>query len=189
MVLMYSSVSITLFFVIKQGSYYFVQQDQQNIEKMARSLPVEFKMYYKVDFMTVIRGHHGYKSVWSPVMSRVLGCKRDVCAEAQEHDSNAIGAYIISNQKETLAGHVSIELSHLLKNFIEVKAENQLSARVTGKRKREVGLVVPAKFSALTSELRIARILKKELDARSTRYTHFELKNVVLKENKFPLLV
>ena len=174
MVLMYSSVSITLFFVIKQGSYYFVQQDQQNIEKMARSLPVEFKMYYKVDFMTVIRGHHGYKSVWSPVMSRVLGCKRDVCAEAQEHDSNA---------------NVSIELSHLLKNFIEVKAENQLSARVTGKRKREVGLVVPAKFSALTSELRIARILKKELDARSTRYTHFELKNVVLKENKFPLLV
>ena len=79
-----------------------------------------------------------YKSVWSPVMGQVLGCKRDMRAEAQEHDSNAIGAYI--NQKETLAGHVPIELSRLLKNFIEAKAENKLSARVTGKRKREVGL-------------------------------------------------
>ena len=65
-------------------------------------------MYFKVDFETVIRGHHVYKSVWSPVMGQVLGCKRDIHAEAQEDDSNAIGAYIISNQKETLAGYVPI---------------------------------------------------------------------------------
>ena len=115
--------------------------------------------------------------------------KRDTRAEAQEHDSNAIGVYLISNQKETLAGHVPIELSRLLKNFIEAKAENRLCARVTGKGKREVGLVVPAKFSALTAELRVAKILKGELNTRAKKYSHFELKNVVLKENKFPLLV
>ena len=156
---------------------------------MARSLPVEFEMYSKVDFETVIRGHHVYKSVWSPVMDQVLECKRDTRAEAQEHDSNAIGVYLISNQKETLTGHVPIELSRLLKNFIEASAENKLCARVTGKRKREVGLVVPAKFSALTAELRIARILERELNTKAKKYSHFELKNVVLEENKFPLLV
>ena len=84
---------------------------------MARSLPVEFKMYFKVDFETVIRGHHVYKSVWSPVMDQVFDCKRDTRAEAQEHDSTAIGVYLISNQKEMLAGHVRIELSRLLKKL------------------------------------------------------------------------
>jgi len=46
----------------------------------------------------------------------------------------------------------------LLKNFLEANAENRLLAQVTGKRKSEVGLVVPAKFTAFTTELRIARI-------------------------------
>ena len=109
-------------------------------------------------------------------------------SEAQEHDSNAIGVYLMSNQKETLAGHVPIELSRLLKNFIEANAENKLCARVTGRRKREVGLVVPAKFSASTTELRLAKILERELNIRAKKYSHFELKSV-LKENKFPLLV
>ena len=145
-------------------------------------------MYLKVDFETVIRGHHVYKSVWSPVMDQVLKCKRDTCAEAQEHDSNAIGVYLISNQEETLAGHVPIELSRLLKNFIEANVENKLCAQVTGKRKREVGLVVTAKFSALTAELRVAKILEGELNTRAKKYSHFKLKNV-LKESKFPLLV
>ena len=102
-------------------------------------------------------------------------------AEAQDHYS----VYLISNQKETLAGHIPIELSRLLKNFIEENAENKLCARVTGKRKREVGLVVPAKFSALTAELRIAKILEREPNTRAKKYSDFELKNV-LKENKFP---
>ena len=53
----------------------------------------------------------------------------------------------------------------------------------------QVGLVVPAKFSALTAELRVAKILERELNTRAKKYSHFELKNVVLKENKFPLLV
>ena len=48
-----------------------------------------------------------------------------------------------------------------MKNFHEA------NARVTGKRKREVGLVVPAKFSAFTAELRIPRILERELNAKA----------------------
>lgn len=69
---------------------------------MARSLPMEFKMYFKVDFETVIRGHHVYKSVWSPVIDQVLECKRDMRAEAQDHYSNAIGVYLYQTKRRRL---------------------------------------------------------------------------------------
>ena len=77
------------------------------------------------------------------------------------HGHDSIGGYLISNQKETLTGHIPIELSCLFKNFIEVVAENKLCARVTGKRKREVGLVVPAEFSALTENCALQGSLKE----------------------------
>ena len=45
--------------------------------------------------------------------------------------------------ENTLAGHVPIKLSRLLAFFLQ--ANNLLTAKVAGKRKREVGLVLPAK--------------------------------------------
>ena len=51
-----------------------------------------------------------------------------------------------------------------------------------------VVVVVPAKFTALTSELRIARVLERELTTRAEKYSHFELKNITFKENKLPML-
>ena len=50
---------------------------------MARGLPVQFKMYFKVEFETIIRGHHVYKGAWSPVMDQLLECKPDTCAVAK----------------------------------------------------------------------------------------------------------
>ena len=138
-------------------------------------------MQFKGHFETVIRGHNVYKHTWTPVIDQVLQGEKDSRAEAQEHDSNAVGVYLVTTQsdaKKTLAGHVPIELSHLLKNFLETEAGNKLCtcAQVTGKRKREVGPVVPAKFTALTSELRIARIQERELNARAENYSHFDLR-------------
>ena len=49
---------------------------------------------------------------------------------------------------------------------------------ITEIRKREVGLVVPEKFTAFTTELRIARILERELNGRVVKYNHFGLKNI-----------
>ena len=72
--------------------------------------------------------------------------------------------------------------------IVQANADNLLTATVTGKRKREVGLVVPAKFTAFTQELKNANILKRELNERASRYTHFELKSITIDENKFPLL-
>ena len=37
-------------------------------------------------------------------------------------------------------------------------------------------------------ELRNAKILERELNERAWRYTHFELINITIDENKFPLL-
>ena len=44
-------------------------------------------------------------------------------------------------------------------------------------------------FSAFASDLRLAKILKTELSKRALNYTHFELKSIVIQENKFPRLI
>ena len=37
-----------------------------------------------------------------------------------------------------------------------------------------------------TQELKNAKILKRELNERASKYTHFELKNITIDENRFP---
>lgn len=78
-----------------------------------------------------------------------------------------------------------VELSSLLTKFLAANVENRLIAQANGKRKRDVGLVVPAKFTAFTKEQRIPRILARELNGRALKFNHFELKNIVFMENKF----
>ena len=51
--------------------------------------------------------------------------------------------------------------------IVQTHTDNLLTATVTGKRKREVGLVLPAKFTAFMQELRNANILKRELNERA----------------------
>ena len=65
----------------------------------------------------------------------------------------AIGVYVTHERpvaENTLAGHV------LRSFFLQANADNLLTATVTGKRKREVGLVVPAESTAFTQELKNA---------------------------------
>jgi len=61
--------------------------------------------------------------------------------------------------------------------------------KVTGKRKREIGLVVPARISAVTTELHIAEVLERELSSKAMKHSHFELNNITIEKNKFPGLV
>ena len=53
--------------------------------------------------------------------------------------------------------------------------KNFVSATVVGPRKREIGLVVPAKFSAYAADRRVAAILSKEILKIKTKYSHFDL--------------
>ena len=85
----------------------------------------------------------------------MLNCVKDKRGEAMEYDKNAIGVYRTpseseqKNEKMLGMGYVPIELSSLLNNFLKANESNKLVAKVSGKRKREVGLVVPAKFKGV----------------------------------------
>jgi len=68
------------------------------------------------------------------------------------------------------------------------KEKETTCTRLTGNRKREVGLLVPAKFTAFTTEPRIARILEGEFNGRAEKYNYFEVKKITFDEKKFPVL-
>lgn len=147
----------------------------QRFEKnMARVIPKTFEMYFIIKFSTNIRGHHVYKNIWTPIIGESLVCKEDKRVEAQELDKNAIGTYKLMDGNETLVGHLPIELSKLISFFIEI-GDNHVNATVTGKRKREIGLSVPAKFICFTSSKSYAKILHGELLKRKTKYSYLSL--------------
>ena len=71
-------------------------------------------------------------------------------------------AAFIANLVTTIVILLSFKrLSSLLNNFLRANTENNVFAKVTGKRKREIRLVVPARFLAVTTELRIAEVLER----------------------------
>lgn len=85
-----------------------------------------------------------FTSIPGPALLIKFCSVKDSCAEAQEHDSNAVRVYLVTTQldaKKTLAGHVQIELSHLLKNFLKAEPGNKLCAQVTGKEREKLGLL------------------------------------------------
>ena len=107
---------------------------------------------------------HIYKNVWVPRIGQNLICKSDTREEAMEYDKNAVGVFK-SDDPETLVGHLPIEISCLLTYFLEASPENKLNAIVIGKRKREVGLVVPATF---------ANVLAGKLQKKKRKHPTFE---------------
>ena len=70
---------------------------------------------------------------------------------------------IFKEQEEELVGHIPIELSQLTYHFLNESNENFVEASVSGKRMREIGLVVPGKYAAFTKTQRSANILHSEL--------------------------
>ena len=65
--------------------------------------------------------------------------------------THAIGIYKSENSK-SLVGHLTMEMSCLLTNFFNAGSENKHQAMVIGKSKVEMGLIVPAKYVAVTKE-------------------------------------
>ena len=112
--------------------------------------------------------HHIYKDCWSPVIGEELNCKADPRKEAQTYDKHALGAYKKVEGADVLVGHVPIELSSLLLFFLAAgDKKNLLKAEVVGKRKREIGLVVPVKYKALTSDVKCATVLSEKLNEKT----------------------
>ena len=93
-----------------------------------------------------------YKRIWTPALNEKLNCKKDNREEALGNEEHAVGVF---KNDSTLVGHIPIELSCLIDYFMKTAEENFVSALVVGPQKREVGLVVPAKFSAFTKDKRV----------------------------------
>lgn len=137
-----------------------------------------YEMWFQIKFKTAIRGHHVYKETWTPVLGEVLSCEKDDRAEASEYDSNAVGVYTsvksANGADARLVGHVPIQLSRLIATFLKASQENTVSVEVCGKRKRELGLIVPGIYLCRTKSKACARILQEELTRIRDKYTHFE---------------
>ena len=152
---------------------------------MARAIPTNYEMYLIVRFSTNIRGHHVYKEVWTPEIGESLFCKHDERLEAKELDENAVGTYKKRIDEKLLVGHLPIELSKLINFFIDIE-NNHVHAVVTGKRIREVGLSVPAKFHCFTSSKRQANVLHDELLQQKPKYSFLSLVVEEFVERKRP---
>ena len=145
---------------------------------MARATTPFCNVYYTLEFDAAIRGHHIYQSRWTPTLDMNLKCEFDKRSEAAEYDENAICVYTWGEegQESGLVGPLPIELSKLLKQFLDVDKKNMLIVTVIGKRKREVGLVVPGRYTAMTEGKEIIDVLNRELVKKKEKYKIFELK-------------
>ena len=118
---------------------------------------------FEVQFTSVIRGHHIYKSVWTPTLGEKLHCREDNRKEAKQHDDYAIGTYLEANTGNELVGHVPMELSYLIYTFLRAYDDNEVSVKVAGSRRLENGLVVPGTFKARTPSRAIATKSEREI--------------------------
>ena len=84
---------------------------------MARTIEKRnFEMYHRVKFQSIIKGHHVYKSIWSPYAGETLMEYPDDRPEALEYDKFAVGIYKIKEkekdikEQKELVGHAPVEL-------------------------------------------------------------------------------
>ena len=99
--------------------------------------------------------HHVYKNAWSPCKGKTLTGQPDNRDEAQENYKYAVGIYKKNDDgSKELVGHAPVEFSSLSYRFLQASAENCINVEVTEKRKREVGLVVPARYNAFARKKR-----------------------------------
>ena len=154
-------------------------------DKMAKQTPFyKYDMYYKIEFNSLVRGHHVYKRCWTPSMGEIVLARKDPREEVLEYDKYAIG--IFKEQEEELVGHIPIELSQLIYHFLNESNENFAEASVIRKRMREIGLVVPAKYGAFTKTQRTTNILHSELKNKKAKYDLLNLEIITECVCKFP---
>ena len=84
---------------------------------------LKWNFVFEVQFTSVIRGHHIYKSVWTPTLGEKLNCREDDRKEVKQHDEYAIGTYLKA-YLEAYTGTV----------FIRLSAQSRISAHPGGRK-------------------------------------------------------
>ena len=126
-----------------------------------------YVMRYVTEFDSIIRGYHIYKDMWAAEIGSILYTKPDDREEARASDRYSIGIYTETTSK-TLIGHVPVEFSPLIHHFLSAHPDNQVMVTVIGKRRKEHGLVVPARYRLYSVEKKIDEILNVELSKFKT---------------------
>ena len=114
-------------------------------------------------------------TVWASTAGENLFTAPDKRAEALSCDEFAIG--VNKDEKcSLLVGHLPIEISSLSYHFLKKSSENKIIVKITRKREREIGLVVPANFVYTTKDKNCSVILETELEKRKTLFQDLKLK-------------
>ena len=71
--------------------------------------------------------------------------------EAKQYDEYSVGVFREQTGQKSLVGHVPIELSFLVFTFLTSDPGNVVLCKISGARKLENGLVVPATFIVRTA--------------------------------------
>ena len=103
-------------------------------------------------FESVIRGHHIYKSVWTPSIGEILEVERE---PDNIHDVHALSVQKTGN----IVGHIPREVSRVFSAFL--LSGGNIDCEVTGHRKYGRGLEVPCIYK-LTGEETIVKKAKKK---------------------------
>ena len=124
---------------------------------MARTQAIE--KFYEVKFNAPIRGYHIYKETWTPRKNQLLHCFKDNREVALQHDEYSIGIYDDLN----LVGHAPKEISKLLHQFLDADRKNKVVVNVSGKKRKELGLVIPGIYRVISGDKKHAQIMKDNL--------------------------
>ena len=90
------------------------------------------------EFLSVVRGYHVYKDIWSPEINEILQCRRD---PTNDMDKNCVA--ILKN--DIVVGHVPREHAKVFSFFI--KRGGQITVKITGdKQNKGVGLEIPSLY-------------------------------------------
>ena len=119
----------------------------------------DFVLCYKTNLKSVVRGHHVYQSVWRSSVGENLFTPPKKRGEALSYNEFAIGVYKDENCR-LLVG--LIKISRLSYYFLKKSSENKIILKITGKREREIGLVVSANFVCITKDKSYSIILEAE---------------------------
>ena len=84
-------------------------------------------------------------TVWTTTVGENLFTAPEKRTEELSYEEFAIG--VNKDEKcNLLIRHLPIEISSLSYLFLKFSSENKIIVKITGKKEREIGLVVPANF-------------------------------------------
>ena len=99
---------------------------------------------------SVIRGHHIYKAIWTPITGEQLFLKAE---DRNEHDEHAVA---VTNSEENVIGHMPRSL--LPVSWFFIKNGGCIECVVTGHRKFGNGLEVPCEYTYKGSRKLITKL-------------------------------